>query len=1820
MALLFRRTWTKLLTLATRNIVLHTGQYDTGFCRRLLDFETIYNTIQIPSVILIIMPRGRPPKKASTTPIPVEPIETEEPTERFPFENETVIRPIPSVFQDRILPSARYVIPPVLDPADWAGLIAKEKEKVKALKKTHKNASEASKVDESNVSMVSDVSAVAPANNQTLILGRGTVIDYSAASGRIPELWTISYPLLKTDTMDVEEGDSDSCLLYTERITRNELVIAKAAAEKILASSALLITAFPLTTVQKYMTAYLHVENTWQERIDLGIETAIQHAILWKLIVVASCELEREFQIQKAFEETKKRLELQLQQQQEELKRNTTFQQCDCPKYYYKHPTTYMGGHFTKESTTITEITNPAGGDKTVTTATVFSHSTISPQHLAQRVKLGISKAYEYYSRVYSTADHDKDLSSFIPDSLLVGFEIRRRSARVLSSTTNTTVEDKTIDPIQSILPKDYEAGGAVALVFLHLLNLIPPDVPKTIDFTALETYEQYLQRERTALDQPPISILEIQQQQDNDDIVNPFYMPSSQAIMVHLGRKQKSMTPTDIQTAICYATEDSIPLPFSVTPPPTSHIKNQVSEPSSTLRICLDCTSGDSLKELPEMESSIFSKCRFALKSCKLETAITEIDAKRIKEERELRKQREFELKQAELEEFKREERSWRLKKQFETWRFKSIQSGCTIWPSWISYVGDKLKEIYAQSNLLEDGMSLNGNKDGFTNFLTSGDGCQEKKHSDQEEKDAEMAANLALELNTGVETAVGFGDGQRRSRRAGRESNSEGISFYGSSSSLAPQQLLETIHRLVVTVYPKHITLFDLHKILIDGHGDIKGTELRRIRSALGKIVFRQGKVERLLVTSDSDSICWSTILGDEKSKGEALVQLGPSHVHESPSPLSLNAPNNMDMDASNGVVESGIPKNEGIVVHCPLEQVDNGPQEEGIIGESRRNEVINDESLQDKEKGDDRPQGQENGPESPRDQEKGDCSQHDQDVDKNAESISAIQSCNPNNRLIQASLHDSDKERKEIKILEAYMASLHRVELTLRYLLLKKYRSGNGLQSVTPEIVAVAADEKEGDVDASDTKEIEELDKDGKIVWICDPPHPLLGQVLYRPDLGETDTSNTSSKWYKVLDYIPSIPVTNAAVDQSKSSSEITEGVRDNVFVERRVHFRVGPTYLSNRQALKRTFILTEAQVKAGIKAAQLESDYTDTLSTSKLMKHPFDGLDGSNFLLSPYGSESSAFFYVRMAGHDTYLSSDRKTLDYRVLLIVDEGNNVSDDAEKIEHLQPGNAFWATISSDASIISPLHMDSKFKIIPQEYHSSTPAYAACEAVIEYLKSNIKIVPFLKPVDPVALQIPTYFDVIKKPMDLSTVESNLLKGEYGRIPPNDTFSSPISKMLNGPFYSHIMRIFDNAIIFNRPGDWIHADATQLKRLASKKIETLTLKAEREAQPTAGSHGSLKRSMYKEVDSDGDAYEYESDYEDEDNHGKRRKRRATTENRTLHYGKTSSKLEDHSCRPIEGPVNVPASVGIGIFSELPISSDARFFGLPQEWCCRLSKDSNEKSTKSIEEEERQQLILLQMQLDQQNVTRRSSRSHDAVTENLLARKGNASESNLRLEFFIADEGYMLKENVSDNNLARSRVHVESIRETLHDEYFARLYYKYFATNHSSPVSATTFHYGEGDIHGLGYGMYTDNSFPPFLGRIIPVGFSPSQLDGCDLKWEIRQPFILPALGWVLRGLVQSGHLSEIEPLSSGLSENNIQVNDGVLLINHAYYTSNSMKPYDLIDVKEILRRKKADNTVVQEHIRPDVHLSDYEKARLERVERNKERLRMLGLL
>ncbi|KAH7462645.1 Histone acetyltransferase HAC12 [Phytophthora ramorum] len=74
----------------------------------------------------------------------------------------------------------------------------------------------------------------------------------------------------------------------------------------------------------------------------------------------------------------------------------------------------------------------------------------------------------------------------------------------------------------------------------------------------------------------------------------------------------------------------------------------------------------------------------------------------------------------------------------------------------------------------------------------------------------------------------------------------------------------------------------------------------------------------------------------------------------------------------------------------------------------------------------------------------------------------------------------------------------------------------------------------------------------------------------------------------------------------------------------------------------------------------------------------------------------------------------------------------------------------------------------------------------------------------FNMPVDPVALDLPTYTMIVQHPMDLGTIKRNLTAGEYLELE---------------DFVSDVRLVFENAMLFNPESHYIHVDAeTLLKR------------------------------------------------------------------------------------------------------------------------------------------------------------------------------------------------------------------------------------------------------------------------------------------------------------------------------------------------------------------------------------------------------------------
>jgi len=90
------------------------------------------------------------------------------------------------------------------------------------------------------------------------------------------------------------------------------------------------------------------------------------------------------------------------------------------------------------------------------------------------------------------------------------------------------------------------------------------------------------------------------------------------------------------------------------------------------------------------------------------------------------------------------------------------------------------------------------------------------------------------------------------------------------------------------------------------------------------------------------------------------------------------------------------------------------------------------------------------------------------------------------------------------------------------------------------------------------------------------------------------------------------------------------------------------------------------------------------------------------------------------------------------------------------------------------------------------------------CEAMLRKLLLHEHGWVFSEPVDPVLLNIPDYFEVIEKPMDLGTIKRRLTEGTYTSTQ---------------EFKDDVVLTFDNALQYNQDGTEVHQMAGEMKNL-----------------------------------------------------------------------------------------------------------------------------------------------------------------------------------------------------------------------------------------------------------------------------------------------------------------------------------------------------------------------------------------------------------------
>ncbi|ORY81703.1 hypothetical protein LY90DRAFT_697679 [Neocallimastix californiae] len=119
----------------------------------------------------------------------------------------------------------------------------------------------------------------------------------------------------------------------------------------------------------------------------------------------------------------------------------------------------------------------------------------------------------------------------------------------------------------------------------------------------------------------------------------------------------------------------------------------------------------------------------------------------------------------------------------------------------------------------------------------------------------------------------------------------------------------------------------------------------------------------------------------------------------------------------------------------------------------------------------------------------------------------------------------------------------------------------------------------------------------------------------------------------------------------------------------------------------------------------------------------------------------------------------------------------------------------------------ISPLPINNSKNI---NKHMPRSESSVCSHIIKSLQNHPNAPPFLKPVDPVALNIPDYFNVIKYPMDFSTISKKLKHGKYPSMV---------------EFVDDVDLVFRNCMTYNPPANPVHIMGKELKNYFIEQLK-----------------------------------------------------------------------------------------------------------------------------------------------------------------------------------------------------------------------------------------------------------------------------------------------------------------------------------------------------------------------------------------------------------
>lgn len=297
-------------------------------------------------------------------------------------------------------------------------------------------------------------------------------------------------------------------------------------------------------------------------------------------------------------------------------------------------------------------------------------------------------------------------------------------------------------------------------------------------------------------------------------------------------------------------------------------------------------CTTEDKVADMRQYEPTSFSRCCFAPRTFLAETEEGDEDddpeeiqarhqaiedRKVRREERRMKQKAAFQKRNAEL------ERAYRSQKSFELWRFRCIHGdGCTIFPLWKDASREIIKSMFTSGCGEMSGGSMTNVGGALiaptteAPMITSNSEASHVYASATEitQNDEELARSLAVAAEA-IDDETPLGKRRRTTRRAVTASDGK-QAFYGGQISLSQDALFDPIVRLLQQANTAALgggsSLMDLRRILFpENYDSSRGglVEMKKLRLALGNLVYKLGKVGRLIVNVKvSDAICWDIL----------------------------------------------------------------------------------------------------------------------------------------------------------------------------------------------------------------------------------------------------------------------------------------------------------------------------------------------------------------------------------------------------------------------------------------------------------------------------------------------------------------------------------------------------------------------------------------------------------------------------------------------------------------------------------------------------------------------------------------------------------------------------------------------------------------------------------------------------------------------------------------------------------------------------------------------------------------------------------------------